>query len=77
MENRSFDHIRGWLKRLNQEIDGLTGKESNPFLTDDPSSPGVLISDDSEFVDADPGHSFQAIREQIFGSNDTMNGFAQ
>ncbi|KAJ7186291.1 hypothetical protein O6H91_04G137300 [Diphasiastrum complanatum] len=83
MENRSFDHVLGWLKRLNPEVDGLTGKESNPISTKDPNSFEVHISDDSEFVDPDPGHSFQAIREQIFGSNDTsakvapMNGFAQ
>ena len=25
MENRSFDHMLGWLKRLNSQIDGLTG----------------------------------------------------
>jgi hypothetical protein len=43
----------------------------------------VCVSNIAEFVDPDPGHSFQAIREQIFGQNDTsenpppMNGFAQ
>ncbi|KAL0459129.1 UNVERIFIED_CONTAM: Non-specific phospholipase C2 [Sesamum latifolium] len=63
MENRSFDHMLGWMKKLNPEINGVDGQ--------------------SHFVDPDPGHSFQAIREQIFGSNDTsvdpppMNGFAQ
>ncbi|CBI15964.3 unnamed protein product, partial [Vitis vinifera] len=29
MENRSFDHVLGWLKSARPEIDGLTGKESN------------------------------------------------
>eukprot|EP00250_Pteridium_aquilinum_P002066 c12276_g1_i1 orf=222-1847(-) len=83
MENRSFDHILGWLKRLNPEIDGVTGHEWNLINVRDPSSERIYFKDDAEFVDPDPGHSFQAIREQIFGSSDTsanpapMNGFAQ
>ena len=83
MENRSFDHLFGWLKSTRPDIDGLTGSESNPVKVTDPNSPKISVSDDSIFVDSDPGHSFQAIREQIFGSNDSsanpapMNGFAQ
>ncbi|XP_059660860.1 non-specific phospholipase C1 [Cornus florida] len=83
MENRSFDHVLGWLKRTRPEIDGLSGRESNRVNASDPSSPKIFVSDDALFVDSDPGHSIQAIREQIFGSNDTlsdpapMNGFAQ
>ncbi|KAK9279191.1 hypothetical protein L1049_012869 [Liquidambar formosana] len=83
MENRSFDHVLGWLKSTRPEIDGLTGKESNRVSVSDPDSPEVVVSNDAVFVDWDPGHSFQAIREQIFGSNDStadpapMNGFAQ
>ncbi|KAI9091598.1 hypothetical protein K1719_028041 [Acacia pycnantha] len=83
MENRSFDHIFGWLKRTRPDIDGLTGDESNRVSVDDSNSQKVYVSDDSVFVDSDPGHSFQDIREQIFGSNDSsanpapMNGFAQ
>lgn len=83
MENRSFDHLLGWLKSTRPEIDGLTGSESNRISVSDPGSPEVFVSDDAFFVDSDPGHSFQAIREQIFGSTDTsanpapMNGFVQ
>ncbi|XP_042482346.1 non-specific phospholipase C1-like [Macadamia integrifolia] len=83
MENRSFDHILGWLKSTRPDIDGLTGKESNRLSVSDPSSPEIFVSDDALFVDSDPGHSFQAIREQIFGSENSsanpapMNGFAQ
>ncbi|KAJ0977508.1 hypothetical protein J5N97_012982 [Dioscorea zingiberensis] len=81
MENRSFDHMLGWMKKLNPEINGVTGSESNPVSTSDPSSPRVYFKDEAHYVDPDPGHSFQAIREQIFGSNDTsastppMDGF--
>ncbi|KAI3930042.1 hypothetical protein MKW92_014902 [Papaver armeniacum] len=83
MENRSFDHILGWLKSSRPDIDGLTGKESNRVDSKDPNSEQVFVSDDAVFIDSDPGHSFQAIREQIFGSEDTsanpapMNGFVQ
>ncbi|XP_047317790.1 non-specific phospholipase C2 [Impatiens glandulifera] len=83
MENRSFDHMLGWMKSLNPEINGVTGSESNPTSTSDPNSSRVYFQNQSHYVDPDPGHSFQAIREQIFGSNDTsanpppMNGFAQ
>ncbi|CAK9184403.1 unnamed protein product [Ilex paraguariensis] len=83
MENRSFDHMLGWMKELNPEINGVDGSESNPMSTTDPNSPKISFSNQAHFVDPDPGHSFQAIREQIFGSNNTslnpppMNGFAQ
>lgn len=83
MENRSFDHMLGWMKRLNPEINGVDGSESNPLNTTDPKSSRVVFGDRAHFVDPDPGHSFQAIREQIFGSENTsadpapMNGFAQ
>ncbi|CAN1746440.1 Non-specific phospholipase C1 [Linum perenne] len=72
MENRSFDHMLSWLKSTQPNIDGLTGTESNKISATDPDSPEVYVSDEAIFVDSDPGHSFQAIREQIFGSNDTQ-----
>ncbi|XP_028805293.1 non-specific phospholipase C2 [Neltuma alba] len=83
MENRSFDHMLGWMKKLNPEIDGVDGSQSNPLSVKDPKSEQIFFGNQSQFVDPDPGHSFQAIREQIFGSEDTsadpapMNGFAQ
>ncbi|XP_052210277.1 non-specific phospholipase C2 [Diospyros lotus] len=83
MENRSFDHMLGWMKKLNPAINGVSGSESNPLSTSDPDSPRLYFRNQAHYVDPDPGHSFQAIREQIFGSNDTslfpppMNGFAQ
>ncbi|XP_008802791.1 non-specific phospholipase C1 [Phoenix dactylifera] len=85
MENRSFDHMLGWFtnKSSRPDIDGLTGRESNRLNASDPNSPEIFVSDDAVFVDSDPGHSFQAIREQIFGSADAsadpapMDGFAQ
>ncbi|KAL7124760.1 hypothetical protein ABFS83_14G070700 [Erythranthe nasuta] len=83
MENRSFDHILGWLKSARPDIDGLTGSEFNRVNASDPNSRPVYVSDEAFFIDSDPGHSIQAIREQIFGGADTtanpapMNGFVQ
>lgn len=88
-ENRSFDHMLGWMKALNPEINGVTGTESNPLSTAQPNSNNLLyFGNKSIYVDPDPGHSIQEIFEQIFGvpwSQDvaskklepTMQGFAQ
>jgi len=87
MENRSFDHILGWLRTNNTNIDGLTGKESNPYSTKDPNSKRVVVNtngyDISKF---DPGHSFGATSEEVYGVTTVppsgkgvpqMNGFVQ
>lgn len=77
MENRSFDHMLGYLNRRNPSIDGLSGAEFN--VIDERT---LFVSDTAEFVDPDPGHSFQAIREQVFGPDlkfqdpPPMSGFA-
>ncbi|ERN09859.1 hypothetical protein AMTRI_Chr06g194010 [Amborella trichopoda] len=81
LENRSFDHMLGWMKRNNPLINGVTGSECLPKSTQDPQSTTVCFSNDAEFVDPDPGHSFQAIKEQVFGSENSteakMFGFVQ
>ncbi|XP_044482225.1 non-specific phospholipase C2 [Mangifera indica] len=83
MENRSFDHMLGWMKKLNPKIDGVDGSQFNLLNASDPNSRRFFFNNQAHFLDPDPGHSFQAIREQLFGSNDTsadpppMNGFAQ
>uniref|UniRef100_A0A7N0T361 Phosphoesterase n=1 Tax=Kalanchoe fedtschenkoi TaxID=63787 RepID=A0A7N0T361_KALFE len=83
MENRSFDHMSGWIKSLNPEINGVDGAEYQHINASDPSSQKFFMNNQSIYIDSNPGHSFQAIREQIFGSEDTsadlapMNGFAQ
>ncbi|XP_009757037.1 non-specific phospholipase C4-like [Nicotiana tabacum] len=88
-ENRSFDHMLGWMNTLNPEITGpTTGKESNPISTSNQNSSLVFFGNNSLYVDQDPGHSIQDIYEQIFGvpwSQDlankklepAMKGFAQ
>lgn len=90
-ENRSFDHMLGWMKSVNPSIDGVTGQETNPISTTDPNSRLVHFGSGSEYVDPDPGHSIQAIYEQVYGvpfvsaestpitpvTPPTMNGFVQ
>lgn len=87
-ENRSFDHMLGWMKSLNPEINGATGSESNPLSTTDPENNRIFFSNASLHVDPDPGHSIQDIFEQVFGAQwseewatqqlePTMQGFAQ
>ncbi|CAA2957114.1 non-specific phospholipase C3-like [Olea europaea subsp. europaea] len=84
-ENRSFDHILGWMKSINPEIDGVTGNESNPLSTSDPNSTRIHFDNQSGYVEPDPGHSFEATYEQIYGVPwkesqnlpPTMEGFAQ
>jgi phospholipase C len=50
MENHSFDHMLGFLKRLNPEIDGLDGTETNPINVTDPAAGVYRVSDQAPFV---------------------------
>ncbi|KAL8170156.1 hypothetical protein V2J09_021960 [Rumex salicifolius] len=91
MENRSFDHMLGWMKEsVNPQIDGVSSvtEFSNPLDTSNPESELVYFGDQSGHVDPDPDHTFQAIYEQVFGEvwseesiakklPPTMSGFAQ
>ncbi|KAL0008282.1 hypothetical protein SO802_009784 [Lithocarpus litseifolius] len=88
-ENRSFDHIMGWMKSLNPEINGVSPNQfANPISTSNSNSNQLYFGDKSVYVVPDPGHSIQDIYEQIFGEPWTeqtaaqslppkMNGFAQ
>eukprot|EP00004_Rigifila_ramosa_P006374 TRINITY_DN1709_c0_g1_i1.p1 TRINITY_DN1709_c0_g1~~TRINITY_DN1709_c0_g1_i1.p1 ORF type:complete len:488 (+),score=132.93 TRINITY_DN1709_c0_g1_i1:122-1465(+) len=77
----------GWLKRVNGEIDGLTGGEWNPHNTSDPSSEREYVTDQLTYVvPADLDHSVEGVGEQAYGSDPVpdplppvapMNGFAQ
>ncbi|KAL2347052.1 hypothetical protein Fmac_001052 [Flemingia macrophylla] len=80
MENRSFDHMLGWMKEsVNRLINGVTGDECNPVSTKSPRNDSICFTDDAEFVDPDPGHSFEDVLQQVFGSGSipSMNGFVE
>jgi phospholipase C len=72
MENRSFDHMFGFLKSPGWQIDGLNGTEMNP----DSKGAPVRVTPDARYAGdffPDPGHDFVSVNEQIF-SNSTGTG---
>jgi phospholipase C len=77
-ENRSFDHMLGFAPPGGK----LTGQESNPVDPATPSSERVLVNQLAPpITGADPSHSFEGVREQLFGASlgqpdpAPMNGF--
>uniref|UniRef100_A0A2P2IQ34 Uncharacterized protein MANES_06G120500 n=1 Tax=Rhizophora mucronata TaxID=61149 RepID=A0A2P2IQ34_RHIMU len=80
MENRSFDHMLGWMKKsVNPAINGVTGDECNPVSTTNATQQSICFTDDADFVDPDPGHSFEEVMQQVFGNSSmpSMSGFAE
>jgi phospholipase C len=68
LENRSFDHLCGFLKRRIPALDGLTGAETIP--RDPATGPGdpVQVSDDAlPVIDVDPGHAIGDVSQQMYG----------
>ena len=84
MENRSFDHMLGYLKAADYPIEGLDGDESS--VAADGGSP-IRVSPNARSLNdlnPDPSHEFQDINWQIFGNSDgtdtgqeKMQGFVQ
>jgi phospholipase C len=78
MENRSFDHILGYLSLPagqggmgRSDVDGLTGGESNPYRgTDYPVFPLT-----GTYFSPDPPHGHEPVTHAI--NNGQMDGFAQ
>lgn len=73
MENRSFDHLLGFLKSAEYPINGLAGNEFNPDADGNP----VNVSRDARISGdllPDPGHDFLDVNEQIFGNRGGIPG---
>jgi phospholipase C len=66
MENRSFDHMLGALRKINPKINGLTGSESNPDANGNPV-PVQPLADYRDQLVHDPDHHFPGTDLQIFG----------
>ena len=67
MENRSFDHLLGFMKSADYPIEGLDGTESNRDSTGEP----VKVSDDAGYsgdLATDPGHHFPDVAIQLYGT---------
>jgi phospholipase C len=85
LENRSFDHMLGWTRRLlGLPVDGLTGAECNPNSTTAATSSICVSADADLVVPDDPGHSFEDVLEQVFGNissgaatQPSMSGFVR
>ena len=74
MENRSFDHMLGWLHESNAEIDGLDGSEWNSLNSQDPTSPKIYVNKNGfDISPTDPNHDLNSTTEQIFGFYKPMN----
>ena len=79
MENRSFDHIFGFMKDASWPIDGLNGNETNPDSQGAPVTVTPTARDAGDLT-PDPGHDFLSVNTQIFGNlagtgAPTMQGF--
>ena len=64
MENRSFDHMLGGLKKTNPRINGLNGNESNP----DATGMRIQVQPKATYqgqLTHDPDHHFPGVDLQI------------
>jgi phospholipase C len=83
MENRSFDHMLGYLQSPSYQIKGLSGTESNP----DQNGSAVTVSKDAVYygdLNPDPDHSHFGVMQQMFDGADpattlvpSMTGFVK
>ncbi|MGH9433892.1 MAG: alkaline phosphatase family protein, partial [Terriglobia bacterium] len=71
LENRSFDHMLGYLRSATYPIEGLTGNE---FNLEDPSNPAsiqVNVNDQANYqgdLHIDPAHDTLSVNDQLFGT---------
>jgi phospholipase C len=85
LENRSFDHMLGFLKKTNPNIKGCLPGEagcSNNVVANDATSASVTVNDEAVYVQDSPQHSIHSTTFQIYGSsqmNDhpSMSGFIE
>jgi phospholipase C len=68
LENRSFDHLLGYLKATRPEVAGLTGAEFNQKDPNSPTDPHINVSRASTYVMTfDPGHEYYDVQVQLYG----------
>lgn len=69
LENRSFDHMLGFLEHPDPSFRGLTGSESNLENPGWSSSRRFFVEavDEPEVVTRDPGHGFGDVMKQMYG----------
>jgi phospholipase C len=72
MENRSFDHMLGFLASPEYPVEGLTGTELNLDFNSNP----VTVSPDAAYsgdLTTDPGHHVPDVNEQLFGNREVVD----
>jgi len=68
LENRSFDHLLGFLKATSPQVDGLAGTEFNQKDPNSPASPQVTVRRASSFaMTFDPAHEYYDVQIQLYG----------
>jgi len=68
LENRSFDHLVGYMKMHDPRVAGLSGKEGNYQDPNSPLPPPTTVRRATSFVMAfDPGHEFDDVQMQLYG----------
>ena len=83
MENRSFDHMLGFLKRENPEIRGIVGGDYSNTGTAGNELPVTTGAGSQGHFPIDPGHDFGDVRIQLYGVGaggpavPDMSGFAK
>lgn len=73
LENRSFDHLLGWLQSDQYPIDGVDGTQFNRDSTGEPTE----VTNDANYsgdYDPDVAHDFLNVSEQIFGTQNPAAG---
>src|SRR5262249_44183180 len=81
LENRSFDHLLGYLDHPASDYPGLRGKSyPNPVILNDPNADVADVSADADYVLlADPPHGHEEIKKAMDGHrwrDFRMDGFA-
>src|ERR1039457_4029668 len=66
MENRSFDHLLGYMMAQDARIDGVDGTQTNPDTTGALAPVQPLAQYQSQ-LQPDPGHHYPDVDLQIFG----------
>ena len=79
MENRSFDHMLGYLHGTRPDVEGLSGTETNPCAGYVPDikiqNAQAIVPDPHTKIRHGPDHGHTHVLAQVAGGN--MSGFAQ
>lgn len=71
LENRSFDHMLGFLNHQSPKFDGLRGNESNPAA--EPAEPPVTVSPTAlKTLPLDPAHDHSEVMLQLTGRRSSL-----